>query len=49
MFEGDPLATPQFRAHFAHAGEHGLCVSITEVDGTQHAVFSVQLRAQGDF
>jgi protocatechuate 3,4-dioxygenase beta subunit len=49
MFEDDPLATKQFRSHFADVGEHGLYAPTKAAAGVQHAAFTIQLRPQGDF
>ena len=49
MFEGDPLATPEWRAHFAQVGEHGLFAPTKEVGGVQEVAYTIQLRPQGDF
>lgn len=49
MFDDDPLATPQFRAHFAAVGEHGLYAPANDLDGVQNVAFTIQLRPRGDF
>jgi protocatechuate 3,4-dioxygenase beta subunit len=49
MFDDDPLATPQFRSHFAEVGQHGLYARTESAGGVQHVAFTIQLRPRGDF
>ena len=49
MFDDDPLATPQFRSHFAEVGEHGLYAQPEGSGGVQHVAFTIQTRLRGGF
>ncbi|MEO6239632.1 MAG: hypothetical protein ABIQ52_21760 [Vicinamibacterales bacterium] len=50
MFDDDVLATPEFRARFAKAGEHGLYGGIRRnADGSQEVTYTIRLRERGEF
>jgi protocatechuate 3,4-dioxygenase beta subunit len=47
MFEGDPLATREYRERFASAGEHGFYEKVARApDGSQDVSYVVRLRAR---
>ena len=49
MFEGDPFLTPDYRARFASAGEHGLYAPVRAERGVEQAEYTIPVRPNGDF